>query len=504
MFEKKRMHPIAIVSNLFAGIKDFLFPIIAFIFVGLSGDMRTIFFLLIAVLFLVSAVMSAIISWFRFVYWIEDQEVRIETGVFVRKKRYIPFHRIQSISTSQGILQRLFNLVKMSIETAGGETEAVLTAIPRTEADRIQRYIKEAKMEKVQAIAGGDVAREGEQIPDEEHSATSFTEEREHIFSLSIGEVFLVALTSGGAIGVIVGVLAFASELGEYLPLDWVFDRFLQSFSSDFYTIIILIIFALVVAYLIAIIQSMLRYAHFTVEKTEENLIVSHGLLEKRSVTVPLNRVQGFVIYEGLIRKFFGLATLSIINAGVSDKDELSGEVIIAPLIERSRCADLMKRCLPEYTIDVPFTPVPERAKIRYVFRPMYIVLVPVLAGLFFLKLWGFLLLLALPLFGFLGYKAYEFAGWNITGNQLALRSRFFTARTVYVLKHRIQSLDVRRTWFQRRKELTTVLAHMLSGRGLISGKTVDVDEKDANTIYRWFRAGTVDLDEKDVMSEAE
>ena len=484
MFEKKRLHPIAIVTNILAEIKEFILPIIVFLFLWIKGDKINLWFLLISVSVVFVWVIGAIISWFRFVYWLEDREVRIESGVFVRKKRYIPFDRIQSISTTQGILQRLFDLVKMTIETAGGETEAVLTAIPRSDAERIQRYIKEAKKEH----ALSDPVQESEGSAGVVHLEAPEVKRREKVFSLSMGEVFLVAVTSGGALGVIAGVAAFASEIGEYLPLDWIFARFMQSVKNDFYTAVLIVLFALIIAYLIAIIQSMLKYAHFTVEKTDKHLIVSHGLLERRSVSIPLNRVQGFIIYEGIIRKIFGLATIALINAGISDKDEFTGEVILAPLIKRSECAGLMKKCLPEFTVDVPFTPVPARSKSRYILRPLYIVAVPVLAGLFFLKVWGFILLFLLPVLAYFGYKAYEFAGWNISGKQLVLRSRFFNARTVYVMKHRIQSLDVHRSWFQRRKQLTTIRAYILSGSGVSAGKTIDVAEEDAEKIYRWFQ----------------
>ncbi len=44
-------------------------------------------------------------------------EFRIESGVFVRKKRYIKFDRIHGIDISEGIIQRVFSLVKLNIET---------------------------------------------------------------------------------------------------------------------------------------------------------------------------------------------------------------------------------------------------------------------------------------------------------------------------------------------------------------------------------------------------
>src|SRR5690606_18797558 len=117
---------------------------------------------------------------------------RIEQGVFLRKKRYIPFERIQSISISQGIVQRIFGLVKLNVETAGGglgETEAELTAITREEAKRIENIInltKKGILEENEASSSGLTAEE--QVQEEEKKPNI-------IFSMDLREVFLVALT---------------------------------------------------------------------------------------------------------------------------------------------------------------------------------------------------------------------------------------------------------------------------------------------------------------------
>src|SRR5690606_5411962 len=89
--------------------------------------------LLIGLVVVLFSLIVGIIKWKRFVYWFEDGELRIEYGLFVKKKRYIPFERIQSLNYTEGIFHRPFNLVKVRVETAGsgkaGEAEAELTAI---------------------------------------------------------------------------------------------------------------------------------------------------------------------------------------------------------------------------------------------------------------------------------------------------------------------------------------------------------------------------------------
>ena len=86
---------------------------------------------------------SGIIKWKRFRYWFEEEELRIEYGLFVKKKRYIPFERIQSLNYTEGIFHRPFGLVKVKVETAGGgatkEADAELTAITKEAAEQIKK-----------------------------------------------------------------------------------------------------------------------------------------------------------------------------------------------------------------------------------------------------------------------------------------------------------------------------------------------------------------------------
>ena len=57
---------------------------------------------------------------------------------------------------------------------------------------------------------------------------------------------------------------------------------------------------------------------NFTVKKVEDDLIISRGLLEKRQMTIPLNRIQGILISENFIRQPLGLASVYMESAGGS------------------------------------------------------------------------------------------------------------------------------------------------------------------------------------------
>ncbi|WP_043967052.1 PH domain-containing protein [Anoxybacillus thermarum] len=64
------------------------------------------------------------------------------------------------------------------------------------------------------------------------------------------------------------------------------------------------------------------------------------------------------------------------------------------------------------------------------------------------------------------------------------MRSGWLTIKTVYMLKHRIQSLTISQTCMQQRIGLCTVRATVMPS---ICTKVVDVDEHEAQAIYEWF-----------------
>src|SRR5690606_18343943 len=119
--------------------------------------------------------------------------------------RYIPFERIQSLNYTEGIFHRPFNLVKVRVETAGsgkaGEAEAELTAINRSDADRIETEMENAKRRFVPAMGPHELEKEvAEQAP------AMQKKELKTLYRMSMKELLILATTSGG-IGVVISAV---------------------------------------------------------------------------------------------------------------------------------------------------------------------------------------------------------------------------------------------------------------------------------------------------------
>lgn len=475
MSEPKRLHPIAAVLSGLKQLKELIVPYIVFVVFGSRGIGFDFLAWIGTILLFVYLVVSGVLKWLRYTYRIEDGELRIEYGVIVRKKRYIPFERIQSLDFSENILHQLFGLVKVSVETAGSEgmeAEAVLTAITKSDALSIQEVLKSSKSE-----------RTGE----EEGSQNDTIEAKESvIYKISVQELLLLASTSGGVGVVITAVIAFLLQFDEFIPFEKIFKDVVDTAVNEVFLISIFIFLGFLLAWIAAVIGMMLKYASFTLKRTDKDLIITRGLLEKKQITIPLKRIQGIRISENVLRQPLKLATVFLESAG-GTSDEIGGSVMILPLVKKKQIKGLLEPHLDAYQFTDDFTPAPKRSLRRYMFRGLIFVF-PILAvPVFFFKLWGLLGFLLLPLFIILSYMKYKDAGWSIGESQLSLRYRRVGKQTVYMRKRNIQSLTWKVSYFQRKKNLATIIAKAKSGLGVVEGHVVDLEKDDVATIYKWY-----------------
>jgi putative membrane protein len=473
MSEPKRLHPIVIVLTIGKRIKDLIFSFIALFFIWNKGDGGKLLLFGASAIAIIGIFLVSILSWLRYTYRLEENELRIEYGIFVRKKRYIPLERIQSLDISEGLLQRLCGMVKVQIETAGGsgndEAEAVLSAISKEEARYIQEYVAGAKNPSIQ-------------------NDESVHEDPNYIvYKITPSQLLLLSLTSGGVGVVISAVLAFLSQLDDFIPYEKIFRGIEQWAVSNLIFIAVLIFAGLIMAWILALFGTMLKYANFHVTKTEHDLVISQGLLEKRQITIPLTRIQAIRINENIVRQWLGYGSVSVESAGGSASNKEGSKVLFLPLVKLEDIEKTLGPYLTEYQFTSSFTAVPKRAMNRYIFRSWFIVVPLVVAAIVFLKVWGLLSLIILALVTFWGVLKYKDAGWSLEEQQLSLRYRSMVRTTVLMKKNKIQSLEMKQSYFQRKKDLATLEAFVKVGFGGAGGRVVDMDLIDVKKVYTWF-----------------
>src|SRR5690606_23891463 len=115
----------------------------------------------------------------------------------------------QSLDFSEGILHRPFGLVKVKVETAGGnieKSEAEMSAIKKEDALALRTLITESKNRE----------KESEGIVENIEA----TPKQSILYKISPKQLLFFASTSGRIGVVVLAVLGFGSQFDELIPFD--------------------------------------------------------------------------------------------------------------------------------------------------------------------------------------------------------------------------------------------------------------------------------------------
>ncbi len=440
-----------------------------------SGGMDlSVYLILGATLVIVGSAVWGVLSWRATRYWTSERAFHLRQGVLQKNERTIPLEHVQSVDTVQGIIQRIFQVVEVRIETAGGgttDTDASLSALDRAAADLLRGELEGARPE---------------EIEEEEESGPTV------LRRLGTKELLVAGATSG-QIGVALSLVAIGSQFIDNLVSERLFERVYEYIAPG--SILGLALIALAVglfAWFLAIGGTVLSYAGFTLSREGDFLYIKRGFLEKREATIPLNRIQAVRIVEGVLRQPFGLALLRVESAGYgAGTEDVAVSTTIFPLLPRREAIKLLKEAAPEFAVEPELRKLPRRSLRRYVFRSTIVVLLLAIAGGVQL---GFLLSSVLAGFAFLplvipaalyGWLRYRDAGWEVTEDRLVARSRSLGRVTSIAPRRRLQSRSVVRSPFQRRARLATFRVRVASSGGGTEINVVDLESTSAFGLLR-------------------
>lgn len=482
--ERYKLHPISAVISFVKGLKDLLFPIVIVLFLGGSGGEDSGFFRYIPYIFtglaLVLYLASGVIKWWKFVYWFEDGELRIEYGLFVKKKRYIPFERIQSLDYTEGIFHRPFGLVKVKVETAGGgagsEAEAELTAIRLQAAEQIKEEMVRAKRRAVQNDS--ELLSEDQPVKVEPTATILHT--------MSTKDLLVLALTSGG-IGIFFSGIAVAlSQFSEFIPYEAIYAEVVDFLRFGFMLVALLVFLLLAVAFLVSVGITFLQNYQFTVSLDEKELVLKRGLLEKKRTTVPLKRIQSVQMVENPLRQLFGYVTLVVDSAG-GGGEEHSDSIKLVPLMKKREARELLESIFDHLDFAPEFTRSPKRAR-KFYYRAGLIVLLLIGSVLsYFFFPYGLLFFLLLPITFFLGMWNHRTTGVSLYPTFAVFQYRNFARRTVWMDKKRIQSVTLSQSYFEKRSQVGTLRATVKAGSSGATHSLRALDLENARQAADWY-----------------
>jgi putative membrane protein len=424
----RRPHPAAIAIEALRSLREMALPLVIAVVVGAgAGDPRRA--LAYGLIGLVVVVVTGVARWWSTSWSLDEQALRHRSGILSRDEKVIPRARISSLDTLQGPLQRLFGVLELRVQTPGGgrNAEIALRAVTRRDAESLRRALGHA----------GERAA----VPDA-------------LQRLGLGGLLVAALTApqlGVLLPIAGGIGAAGQDVFESLAPETV-DGLPDTVAGW----LLVVAGVLVLAWLLSFAGAVLTFSGFEVARDGEALRIRSGLLAQRAATLPLSRVQGVRIVEGLLREPFGLASVRVETAGYAGQAAVTQTLL--PLVRRRDVGEVLDRLVPALAGALePLQGAPPRARRSYLTVP---VLAAVAAGVVIAvalpAAWPAIAVLLVVATAF-GLARHSAAGWRLDPDRVVLRTRHVARTTLVADVRRLQEHGTRQTPLQRRRDLADV-----------------------------------------------
>ena len=453
MSEPRPLHPAAVLAETLDALRQLLLPLLLLAVLGSGGTIERILFYGVAGVVLATA--GALVQWRTTRWWVDAAGVRLRRGVFNRREITIPVERVQAVGTVRGPVQRLFGVVELHVQAAGGgrSAEIVLKALAPDDAAALRALVAR-RADAVDAPPAGEAA-----------AVPAWRLERRPL---------LVAAATSGSVGVLAPVLAGASQVVDDVLSPAAAQRLLPDTPEE---VALLALAVVGLAWLLSFLGTIVGFAGFEVRRERDRLLIGRGFVQRREASVPVERVHAVRVIEGPLRQPLGLAAVRLETAGYAN--EAAAARTLLPLVRRADVQAVLGRLLPELTASLDaLEPPPARARRRFVSAPLLASLVVAVPVAVAVAPAGLLALALIPAAAALGIARHRAAGWRIDGDRVLLRGRRIARMTTIARTHRLQLVTRRVSPFQRRGRLAT-LAVALSSRRRSGVAHLDVEVAD-------------------------
>ncbi|WP_165953103.1 PH domain-containing protein [Pedobacter changchengzhani] len=290
----------------------------------------------------------AYLWYINFTFFLDQtkQEFVVNKGIFNRDQVTIPFNKIQQVNINQSILQKIIGVYGLKIDTAGSNGEEVsIKAIDEASAYNLKEHLLNKKAFNVDDTLVEQIHNQIKQTP---------------FLRISSLTLLKVGLTSnyGRSLLSIVAFLYGIYELRHLVDSFKIDKGEIQSTLSSMVSIatfIILIAAILILLLVINLVRTFYKYFELEITKHEHSLLISFGLIAKKTTLVSPNKVQISKYSQNYFQKKLNILNMSLKQAhfGESKKGhEMQGNTIDIPGCNLKEKNELLKMILGQQPLN--------------------------------------------------------------------------------------------------------------------------------------------------------
>lgn len=463
----QRLHPATLALAIVAlGPKSFnMLPAVAAL--GIAG--KWVYIVPAILAFLLISLLAAWFRWLRFRFLVGDDAMVIESGVFARQHRTIPFDRIQDVSIEQGLIARALGIAKVGFETGAGgkENDANLDAIALDAAQALRTTIRAHRSSEAAPVPAAATASD--------EAAPAVADRL--LFAMGPRELLVAGLFnfSLAALAVVGAAMQFFDDLlpfdfNIFNPRDWIdvaadygLDRWLL--AHRWIAGVGAAISLLLIGFASGIATMVFANWGFRLTREPRALRRTRGLTTRTDVAVPVRRVQAAILVTGWFRQRFGWHELRLQSLASDGEKERDHQVVPFGKL------DDIDPVLAEVAIVRPDAGQLWQHSHRVVALGPAIGAVCAAAGggiaLWLGNEFGWLALVAAPLIALIALGVAHFHRWADLGGQVAIRRGWWKPKTTLLPHASVQSIDLRTDFILRPLGLATLVFGVPGGSSL-------------------------------------
>ncbi len=409
----------------------------------------------------VSAILS-IISYFKFYYYVKDDELIIEKGIFQKTKLNVPFDRIQTINFKENIIHQFFNVVSLEIDTAGSKgNEFSITALKKDKAIAIREFLIAQKQ-----------SASPTPFSDEENELVEVAQQEDLLLYLSPKDLLKIGVSQNhfktGAI-----VFAFFMSTMTYIEdiFGWKIENGIDNvaglggsaFLAGLLTIVPLYI---IISFLVSLIRTVIRYYKLSFYKTASGFKVISGLITRNEQSAHMQKIQLIRWTTNPVKKAFKLFDISLRQA--ASTAIARKQSIYVPGCYETQLNAVRQAYFPEEQ-QLSFEEHVIHPLVIYR-KVLYIGLVP--AVLIYLNYWWddpntsagywiFLWVVIVLLFSWIYQRNYRYF---VSDEGIRISTAIIGKEETLLKWYKIQGVEIQQGIYQRRKDLCNLVFHTAAG----------------------------------------
>lgn len=318
-YSPNRLSSFALISSPLMFLRQFFRSAwVLFIPLFVNFSWQILWYFLYAVIGIsVIAIVLGVVYYFNYKFWATEKEIIVHEWFFRLKKISVPFDRIQSVSLEQTFLQKIMDVYRVKIDTAGSSGDEVnLRALDIEQALAFKAFLQEKTTQNIEEQV------EPYQTDEAASLANTHAEKKgDTLLKHSFGRLVMVGLTINhlkSSVYIFIGMF-YLLQVTESLHLEkYAFEQIAESgiqFGSlrlwlNFLGLFVAISFAA------SLVSTVLKYYNLTLTDSGKYLIASHGLLKTSEVHLRERRIQKFTLVQNPLQRLVNFKELRFKQVG--------------------------------------------------------------------------------------------------------------------------------------------------------------------------------------------